>query len=130
MENLPEGQKFELTTVNPSLVLGPTMVKTEFSSGKILNMFLNDNMPGGVPRIQFGLVDVREVAEAHLQCIKRDEAQGKRFILSGRPAWFREIGEILNGHFGQMGYTVPTVEAKFCLVKFIGFFRADAAKIA
>ena len=29
-----------------------------------------------------------------------------------------------------MGYTIPTAEAKYCLVKFIGFFRADAARIA
>ena len=67
---------------------------------------------------------------AHVQCIKRDEAQGKRFLLLGRSLWMREIGEILHGHFSGLGYTIPTVEAKYCLVKFIGFFRADAAKIA
>ena len=130
VENLPEGQKIELTVINPAFVVGPTLIKGDFSSGKVINMFMNNNLPGGVPQISFGTVDVREVAMAHLQCIKRDEAQGKRFILSGRPAWFREIGEILQGHFGPMGYNIPTAEAKYCLVKFVGFFRSDAAKIA
>ena len=67
---------------------------------------------------------------AHVQCIKRDEAQGKRFLLMDKSLWMREIGEILHRNFGDMGYTIPTAEAKYCFVKFIGFFRADAAKIA
>ena len=73
---------------------------------------------------------MREVAEAHVQCIKRDEAQGKRFLLLGRSLWMREIAEILHRNFSGMGYAIPTAEAKYCLVKFIGYFRSDAAKIA
>ena len=42
----------------------------------------------------------------------------------------REIAEILHGNFAEMGYSIPTSEAKYCLVKFIGWFRADAKKIA
>ena len=62
VENLPEGQKIELSTINPAFVVGPTLIKGDFSSGKVLSMFMNNNMPGGVPQISFGCVDVREVA--------------------------------------------------------------------
>ena len=89
---------------------------------------MENNLPGGIPLISFGWVDVREVAQAHLNCIERDEAQGKRFILSGEMKWMREIAEILRNHYPD--YPIPTSEARFCLVKFIGFFRSDAAKIA
>lgn len=76
------------------------------------------------------IVDVREVAEAHVQCIKRDEAQGKRFVLVARMLWMSEIGRTLHSQFSQMGYSIPTGEACYCLVKTIGCCRADARKIA
>ena len=49
VERMPEGQKIELTTVCPAFVVGPTMIKGDFSSGKILSLFMNNNLPGGVP---------------------------------------------------------------------------------
>ena len=49
VERLPEGQKIELTTVCPSFVIGPTMIKGDFSSGKIMCLFMNNNLPGGAP---------------------------------------------------------------------------------
>ena len=49
VEKLPEGQKIELTTVCPALVVGPTLIKGDFSSGKIMSLFMNNNLPGGVP---------------------------------------------------------------------------------
>lgn len=45
-------------------------------------------------------VDVRDVAQAHLNCLKVDAAQGKRFILSNESLWMREVAAILRGHFG------------------------------
>jgi len=41
-----------------------------------------------VPKVKFALVDVRNVAEAHLQAILRPEAAGKRFMLVGESFWF------------------------------------------
>ena len=49
VERMPEGQKIELTTVCPAFVVGPTMIKGDFSSGKIMSLFMNNNLPGGVP---------------------------------------------------------------------------------
>jgi len=54
--------KIELSTVNPVFVIGPTLVKTDFSSAKIINMLLNNQLPGGIPKVSIGVVDVREVA--------------------------------------------------------------------
>ena len=38
----------------------------------------------------------------------------------------REIAAHLNNHFGGQGYSIPTGEAKYCLVKFISFFSPQA----
>ena len=75
VKNLPEGESIELTTVCPSLIIGPTEVAQGFTSGEVMQMFMNNRFPGGsLPLIQKGLVDVREVATAHVRCIEKDEA--------------------------------------------------------
>ena len=76
-----DGHRIELTTICPGFIVGPTMVKTNFSSGNIAKMFLENKFPGGIPQISFTTVDVRDVARAHVNCLEIDEAQGKRFIL-------------------------------------------------
>mmetsp|Transcript_16036 Transcript_16036/g.20294 ORF Transcript_16036/g.20294 Transcript_16036/m.20294 type:complete len:125 (+) Transcript_16036:405-779(+) len=73
-KSLPEEERFGLSVVNPALVVGPTLIKTEFASGKIINLFMNNQLPGGIPRLSLDLVDVREVAQAHINCIEKDEA--------------------------------------------------------
>ena len=56
--------------------MGPPLIKGDFASGKILKNFMLGGFPGGMlPRLNVAVVDVREVASAHLQAIKRDEAQ-------------------------------------------------------
>jgi len=60
-EKLPEDERFEIVTINPGLILGPTLVSSNFSSGDIIKKFMHREMPG-VPKVQFPVVDVRNVA--------------------------------------------------------------------
>ena len=53
--------------------MGPSLVDSGFSSGEILLMIMNGKFPG-MPVVQMPLVDVREVAQAHLNGIKLPEA--------------------------------------------------------
>lgn len=130
IEAMPEGEKIELTVVNPGFVIGPTLVNTDFASGKVINMFMLDKLPAGVPVIKMPVVDVRDIAALHIKCLQTDEAQGKRFIAINEVIWMREIAAHLNNSFGGQGYSIPTAEAKYCFVKFISFFRAEARGIA
>lgn len=43
---LPEGEKFELATINPALVIGPNLNKCQFSSGDIVKKFMLKELPG------------------------------------------------------------------------------------
>ena len=60
---------------------------------------MNGSLPG-VPRVNLPIVDVRDVALAHLNAIKVPEARNQRFILSSQSIWFREIAEALKSKFG------------------------------
>jgi len=82
LEALPSDEKFELVTINPSLILGPSLVSSDFTSGVILQKIMGGKFPG-MPRIMYPVVDVRDCAKAHLQAIKVEEAKNKRFILNG-----------------------------------------------
>ena len=65
LENLPADQRFELATINPGLILGPAFVGAGFSSGEIIEQFINGSVPA-IPKVQFACVDVRDCADAHL----------------------------------------------------------------
>ena len=72
-KNLPEHERFEIVTINPSLIVGPAFVDAGFSSGEVINQVMN-NPYVGQPQIYIGLVDVRECATAHLLALKKKEA--------------------------------------------------------
>ena len=52
-----------------------------------------------LPYVSIPLVDVRDVAEAHLQAVKVSKAAGKRFMLVEGSHWFTEIGQTLNKNY-------------------------------
>ena len=90
-------------------MLGPAFVGAGFSSGDLISSLINSKYPG-LPRTSFPMVDVREVANAHLQALKRPEAANKRFILAAKAAWLKDIAEILKTEFQPQGYSVTTTE--------------------
>jgi dihydroflavonol-4-reductase len=79
--SLPEEERFELVIINPVLILGPSLISGDFSSGQIVEKLVTGKYPG-MPKIMLPVVDVRECAQAHLNGIKFPEAKNKRFILS------------------------------------------------
>lgn len=68
VEELPEGEKIELVTVNPCLILGPANQTEAFTSGNIFSgLLLGSRDP--LPRSSMPIVDVRDVALMHLRAI-------------------------------------------------------------
>ena len=98
MHGLPESERFELVIINPSLILGPSLITGDFSSGQIVMKLLSGKFPG-MPKIMMPIVDVRDVARAHLQAIKIDDAKNKRFILSADSLWFKDVAEALKQRY-------------------------------
>ena len=75
----------------------------------------------GMPKINFPIVDVRDVALAHLRAIEVEEAKNQRFILNSKGAWFVEIAAALKSVFGQY-YKIKDSELKYCTIKIASIF--------
>lgn len=89
-----EGEGLELTTINPVAVLGPAMSADVSTSLELVTQPMQKKLPKA-PKISFGVVDVRDVADAHVCAMTHPEAAGERFILSERVMWMREMIHIL-----------------------------------
>lgn len=90
VESLPAEKKFELSTVNPTLVQGPMLSGSSCSSAEIVRDIAIGKMPG-LPDMYIGIVSVLDVAKAHLLAMSLPEAAGKRFLVTAGDMSFCEI---------------------------------------
>ncbi|GAB1820068.1 SDR family oxidoreductase [Herbidospora sp. RD11066] len=96
-----EGGSMELVTLLPVAVMGP-MLGSEVSGANRILQRLRDGLP--VPNMWIPIVDVRDVATAHVLAMTTADAAGERFLLSSGPAKeVREIAAILDVPFENPG---------------------------
>ncbi len=114
--------RWDLVVVNPSLVVGPgTNPKATSASFDIVRQMGDGTMRLGAPGFNIGAVDVRDVAEAHVQAAYRPEAKG-RYIVSAENTSFLELAEHLMPTYGKK-YPIP----KRQLPKFLVWLLAPAS---
>ena len=112
VEALPEDQRFELVVCIPGLVQGPSLHYSDFYSATIMKNNLLGLMPA-LPQVRFGIVDVRDVAEGHLQAIKVEAAKNQRFLLTLKTFSFKDLAVILHSHYGD-AFPTKIVEMTEC----------------
>ena len=56
--------------INPEFILGPALVMSGNFPSSIFHKSVLDGTLPGIPRSNFGIVDVRDVALAHLRAIE------------------------------------------------------------
>lgn len=102
-------ERWELVTINPSLVMGPSLTTASQSTSiSTLRDMGNGKMRTGVPHLVFGLVDVRDVARAHVLAGFSDAANGRN-IVSGTEDTMLGMARILSAEFPK--YPFPKMEA-------------------
>lgn len=113
-------ERWDMVAVNPSMVMGPALnAKSNTSeSFSLLKQMGDGTMKAGVPNAGIGMVDVRDLAEAHFQAGFRSEAEG-RHIISGHNTSFLELAQKLHQDFGDK-YPVPKKALPKWLLLFIG----------
>lgn len=104
-----EGEGLEFCSVNPSVVLGPVASSDHSASVVIVQSLLRGRIPA-LPRIGFGVVDVRDVAELHWRALNEPGMGGERFIACGGFLWLREMAAMLRAELGDEARRVPTLE--------------------
>lgn len=112
-----EGCGLELAVVNPVGVFGPVL-GPDYSTSILLAKRLLDGDVPGCPRLWFGVVDVRDVADLHLRAMTDPAASGERFLaVAGEFVSVCDIARILKDHMGAAGRRVKTWEVPDWVVR-------------
>jgi nucleoside-diphosphate-sugar epimerase len=120
-----EGRGLELTAMLPVAVMGPMMGKDISGSNHIVQRMLDGAMPV-VPNLFIPVVDVRDVASAHILAMTLPAAAGGRFLLSnGRALPLKEVGAIIRAALGDAGKRVPTRTLPDFVVRIAARFNAE-----
>ena len=99
-------ERWDLVTVNPSLVIGPGINPYGTSESFSMVRQLGDGSAKiGVPRWGFGIVDVRDLAEAHLRAAFMPGASG-RYLTSGHDTDLSDLAFALLPRYGR-DYPIP-----------------------
>ena len=107
-----KGGDTQLVVVNPTFIAGPSLVTGLRSTLSGFKAIIEGTLPA-LPRQRFGVVDVRDVAEAHVTAMATPAAAGKRYLLlaDGPTITWLEMAQILRDHLGAAGEHVTTNEA-------------------
>ena len=124
-----EGGGLELAVVNPGAIFGPVLGPDYSVSAGIIKRLMDRAMPG-CPRLSYGIVDVRDVADLHLRAMTNPAAKGERFIaIAGGSMSIQQIALLLKARMGPAGARVPTRQMPDWTVRLVGRFDSSVAQI-
>jgi nucleoside-diphosphate-sugar epimerase len=101
-------KKLELVAINPCVVIGPLITSVSGTSIETVKKLLDSRVPG-LPKLLLNLVDVRDVAKAHVLALTNKEAPGNRFIITSEAVWMQNIAQIIRNEFSSQGYNIPSL---------------------
>jgi dihydroflavonol-4-reductase len=105
-----DGGGLELTVLNPTGIFGPVLSPRLSSSVALVKAMLNGTGTP-MPRLYFGVVDVRDTAALHVRAMTNPKAAGERFLAtSGEPITYQQLSEIIADRLGPRISGLPIVE--------------------
>jgi dihydroflavonol-4-reductase len=116
-----EGRGLELATINPGAVLGPVLGNDFSASIEIVKKILEGSLPM-LPNLGFPLIDVRDVADAHVKAMTAPGAPGQRFLVAGDFWWFKDIAAHLVKTMPAQTAKAPTAVAPDWLMRLLALF--------
>ncbi|MGW3817570.1 NAD-dependent epimerase/dehydratase family protein [Streptomyces sp. NPDC005046] len=112
--------RWRLVSVNPGLILGPSLTPTSESGSLFL---LEELFKGyffyGAPDFSFTTADVREVADAHIAAAERPDAQGRYIVAAETMTSFHEMARIIRGRYPR-GLRLPRTALPHWPVRILG----------
>mmetsp|Transcript_97313 Transcript_97313/g.173340 ORF Transcript_97313/g.173340 Transcript_97313/m.173340 type:complete len:349 (-) Transcript_97313:381-1427(-) len=101
---LAETSRFRLITINPAVLIGPSLTPhLNFGQKVLLNLVQGRGsghdlcQSNTVPDVYKGWVDVREVADAHVLALESDTAEG-RYLLQSSIVHYADVVEAMRSH--------------------------------
>ena len=112
-----EGRDLELSVINPVVVFGPVLGPDYSTSILLIQRLMSGAMPGS-PRLSFGVVDVRDVADLHIRAMTHPAAKGERFLaVAANFMLIHDIAMVLKRRMGEAGKKVPSRQLPNWLVR-------------
>lgn len=118
-EFVAQHPEMQLTTINPSLVLGRPLDADFGTSLQLIERILSGKDPMQ-PDIGFGIVDVADVSAMHVRALEQPETVGKRYIASGPSATMPEVARHLARRFPNR--RIATRVAPVFVLRLLGLF--------
>lgn len=128
VKELPDEDKIELAVINPAYVMGPVISGSQCVSMDVIKRLMERSMMF-LPKLNFSIVDVRDVATAHIKAMTTQEASGKRFLLVNENMWMKEMAQVLAKEFKNRGYNVPTTNYPNAMLHMIGMVNKNVKAI-
>ena len=101
--------RWDLIVINPGFVLGPSLTTaSDSASFATMKQLVDGTMRLGAPALELGVVDVRDVAQAHINAGYFPATSGRHICVS-RSATMLELGRALAETFGRR-YPFPKRE--------------------
>ncbi len=91
---------FDIVTINPFMVIGPSLGPSLNESNKVIRDLMHGKYPC-LMTLNWGIVDVRDVAHSHILAMKTPEASGRYLIVNEN--WTME--QLVNYLRDELGYT-------------------------
>nr|WP_255616841.1 NAD-dependent epimerase/dehydratase family protein [Aurantimonas sp. VKM B-3413] len=120
-----DGTALQMAAINPALVLGPLLDGEAGTSARLVAMMMNGRLPA-VPNASFGIVDVRDVAEAHALALTVPGAAGHRFLLSGGSMTLLEIANVMAAEYPDLARRLPRFVLPDALVRIAALVAPEA----
>lgn len=117
-------------SINPVAVLGPVANDDLSTSIALVERLLTGEIPA-IPAVGFGIVDVRDVAKAHVLALDApaELVRDGRFAVSERFLWMSEIADILRDRVPELARKVPRRSLPSFLVRMLAPLMADLKQV-
>ncbi|MCK9915195.1 aldehyde reductase [Microbacteriaceae bacterium K1510] len=121
-----EGNGLELSIVNPVGIFGPALSSDMSTSILLIQRLMSGSLPG-CPRLYFGIVDVRDVADLHLRAMMHPAAKGERFLaIADNVLSMHDVATVLRNRMGAAARKVPQRQLPNWLMHVVALFDPAA----
>lgn len=118
-----EAPGMKLVAINPEFVLGPSLIDKVNESVNVVVGTAKGEF-GGILDLDLAIVDVRDVAEAHVRAMESETAEGRYICSSDRLMSHREIVEVVNAEGLRPATRDLTGKTASMLIKLFSYFMS------
>ncbi|KYQ89786.1 hypothetical protein DLAC_09754 [Tieghemostelium lacteum] len=95
---------FELSVINPGFIIGPSMTHNLNTSLKLVLRFMTEGAP--IYPIRVGIVDVRDVALAHVLVLESSTSNNQRYLVINKVVQFKDLPLTAQKLFPQLQFNI------------------------